>query len=153
MRNKKCSTCKKIKSVKEFGIHNFSKDGLRSRCLQCKRAHQKKTAHALGRRLIGYKKGAQSRGYVFNISRNEFKNITEKQCIYCGKYSNSYNNKPFCGIDRIDPNKGYVKKNVVPCCLICNMMKGTLTYNEFVNHTRDIYDNLKLSKKRGTNEE
>jgi len=49
-------------------------------------------------------------------------------CEYCeGPLpSNGY------GLDRMYPNIGYFKNNVVPCCTICNLSKrDTFTYNEF----------------------
>jgi hypothetical protein len=29
------------------------------------------------------------------------------------------------GIDRVDNSKGYTPENTVPCCKICNKIKGT----------------------------
>ena len=38
------------------------------------------------------------------------------------------------GIDRKDSSIGYVSDNVVPCCEHCNMMKASLSINEFLSH-------------------
>lgn len=45
--------------------------------------------------------------------------------------------------DRVDNDKGYSIKNVVPCCETCNYMKGDLTESFFINHMKRILENLK----------
>ena len=42
------------------------------------------------------------------------------------------------GIDRIDSSKGYVFDNCVPCCKHCNIMKMTMTIDEFINKIKKI---------------
>lgn len=56
--------------------------------------------------------------------------ITEDDYIYAN------------GIDRIDSSKGYNIDNCVPCCKICNTMKHTLNYNEFIEHINKIKNNV-----------
>ena len=45
------------------------------------------------------------------------------------------------GLDRVDNNKGYFEDNVVPCCGVCNKMKGTMKQEEFLNLIFQIYNN------------
>lgn len=45
------------------------------------------------------------------------KNILFKTCTYCGT-------KKYIGCDRIDNNKGHTKDNVIPCCHVCNAVRG-----------------------------
>jgi hypothetical protein len=42
------------------------------------------------------------------------------------------------GIDRVDSSIGYHADNCVPCCTTCNLMKGTRTVSEFIEHVRKI---------------
>lgn len=87
----------------------------------------------------------------FKLDKEQFKEITSKDCHYCGDkpYQLSYNkNKSFCytynGIDRIDNTKGYIIDNILPCCGNCNLMKKDMTYEEFLNYIKKIYKNLNL---------
>lgn len=43
-------------------------------------------------------------------------------------------------IDRVDPTKGYIIDNCVPCCTTCNYMKRILQRDEFLDHVKKIYN-------------
>jgi hypothetical protein len=94
-----------------------------------------------------YKKRAIKTGLEFNISKDEFRQLTQEKCHYCGTKPNniSYRGKRgtyktgkylsqyvYNGLDRIDSSKGYTLDNVVPCCGICNHAKHTMSYEEFI---------------------
>lgn len=77
------------------------------------------------------------------LSFKEFCRIVEPGvCSYCGGPLGLTGH----GIDRLDPNKPYIKKNVVACCGTCNMLKGNHLNPE---ETQLIIDFLK--KFRDTN--
>lgn len=82
--------------------------------------------------LTAYQSGARKRGYDWNLSVDEFTDLTSQDCHYCG-YPPDYGKNTFRynGLDRLDNNKGYNLDNVVPCCWICNKAKGSLSYDEF----------------------
>jgi len=80
-----------------------------------------------------YKRGAADRGYTFNLTKQQFELLINKDCAYCGKAPNKYN-----GVDRVDNSQGYTYENVVPCCSICNLMKRSLTVHGFIQHVRVI---------------
>ncbi len=143
---KRCTLCGKIKPTTKFGVDNKSHDNLRTRCRICTRIQDKNRQHTLSRRFSNYKARAKKDNRIFNINIDKFKNITNKQCEYCGGYSDSDIDEQFCGIDRIDSSMGYVVDNIVPCCYICNMMKASLTYDEFTNHVKKIAHRLKQHK-------
>lgn len=44
-------------------------------------------------------------------------NILFKKCSYCGT-------DKYIGCDRIDNSKGHTKDNVIPCCHVCNTIRG-----------------------------
>jgi hypothetical protein len=81
------------------------------------------------------KTNAIGRNMAFHISFDFFKELVNKQCIYCGeKKENEIN-----GIDRVDSTQGYIESNCVPCCSTCNFMKGELPQQAFLNQITKIY--------------
>jgi len=85
-----------------------------------------------------YNMSAAKRNLQFELDLDTFTEIVNKPCHYC----NTYNEFEVIGIDRIDSFKGYVKGNVLPCCMICNFMKQQLTMREFSVHIEKIYNNF-----------
>lgn len=75
---------------------------------------------------------ARRKGRVWELTRDEFKDIRVKPCYYCGYHNSTV------GIDRVDNNVGYTLDNCVPCCFVCNRMKSILTYDEFIDKCKKI---------------
>lgn len=88
-----------------------------------------------------YKSRAKYTNKKFSLTKEQFKDITSKNCYYCGveplqKAKNSnvadidgiylYN-----GIDRVDSSIGYIFNNCVPSCEICNKAKRDLSLERF----------------------
>lgn len=76
-----------------------------------------------------------------------FNEMLKQTCYYC-------NDNNCISLDRIDSTQGYIISNTVPCCKICNHMKGFLDLETFLVKTNLIsknniyYDNnLKLTSK------
>ena len=97
-----------------------------------------------------YRSRAKQRGLFFDLSESEFRDLTSSSCYYCGinpKRSQSrWNRKKraidyYCynGLDRVDNNVGYTPENVLSCCTECNMMKRTMSIEEFFDQVRKIY--------------
>lgn len=104
----------------------------------------KKSAHV---RYTVYQRNAKNKNRNFDLSEKDFIEMSKLPCVYCGGYSDTYNNEPFNGIDRIDSNLGYSKNNCVPCCATCNRMKMDLDVNDWVGKMKQIisyYDNQSL---------
>lgn len=89
------------------------------------------------------KNDASRAGRVFEITLDEFKEISQQDCHYCGSApSNVLTYKSnagtftrtfvYTGMDRMDNKVGYVRTNVVPCCIICNRAKNSMGYEEFM---------------------
>lgn len=125
-------------------------------CLHC--AYKKRPQSTL--RLTGEErmynlllKRAREKDFKNTINFIEFKKVISMNCRYCNsppkriiwlggrnkvvKRVDVYAN----GIDRVDPLKGYAKKNSVPCCSLCNFAKHGLSELEFKNHVIKIYKN------------
>jgi len=105
---------------------------------------------SMRRTIEGYKRHAKNRGLGYNLTEEQFKEITQKDCYYCGaKPSNirkayGYNGDYiYNGIDRIDNTKDYTVDNVVPCCKICNLAKNNLTLQEFKDWIKKLILNYK----------
>ena len=89
--------------------------------------------------ILGYKRHAIDRGFMWNLTRQEVEIIINSNCYYCGvEPSNTKKTKnslgeglKYNGIDRIDSSKNYEKINVVPACKICNYAKSNLSLQQF----------------------
>lgn len=82
-----------------------------------------------------FKSQARRRGIPFSITELEHFAIAVQQCSYCGgKESTSM----FNGIDRVDNDSDYSLQNLVPCCKMCNFMKGSMGKQQFLQHVNAI---------------
>ncbi len=79
-----------------------------------------------------YRQGAAKRGREFLITFDDFMELWQKPCYYCGTKITSI------GIDRKDNDIGYVTTNIVACCKKCNYMKRALSDTEFIEQARVI---------------
>lgn len=90
-----------------------------------------------------YKLSAKQRNLDFNLSAETLFSKVHEPCAYCGKPPSKPHRKCenflYNGLDRVDNSVGYIESNVVPCCYICNKMKGVLTKEKFVEHLIKIY--------------
>jgi len=93
---------------------------------------------ALNRLFSTYKRSAKDRNIRFDLDLDQFATLTSSNCHYCSSTPQSiqkstHNNGDYFynGIDRIDPKRGYIKGNVVPCCKYCNSAKLDRTSEEF----------------------
>ncbi len=111
-------------------------------CIDCKVIKRRATSKATRdkyqyhkqpkQRYATYRRGAERRGYAFELTVEEFTELWNKPCSYC--------NTPISGIgiDRKNNSIGYTIDNTIACCTTCNFMKGKLTHNEFVSKCVEI---------------
>lgn len=130
----------------------------RTQSCGCFNSDQKR-AYAAARRAAGetrgtgfrmfvneYRGGAAQRGHVWALSDDQAADISQKPCDYCGsppqrvyKGHHGYGAEwVYNGLDRVDNARGYEPDNVVPCCTPCNLMKGRLGRDEFLDQSRRI---------------
>jgi len=88
-----------------------------------------------------YKKNAKKRGIDWQLTLNEFLELTQGTCHYCGaKPTNEYigtrlnGSYIYNGIDRKNNDLGYTKENTVSCCKRCNFAKRDASYRDFVDY-------------------
>ena len=79
-----------------------------------------------------YKSKAKTMRRAFDITAEEFADIWQQPCHYCGSDINTI------GLDRVDSTVGYTLSNVVPCCFYCNHMKLDLDLYRFTQHLHNI---------------
>lgn len=155
MKIKKCSKCLEEKSLQKFYYHRTRKHYMSS-CKECNSkscvAYQSKKRNGadLGfifmMRATEIRRRCKSKNIPFDSNLKEvLKDQWEKQngiCFYSGRelnVSNDYHDNPFSvTVDRVKPELGYVKDNIVFCCSIYNRMKQNLSCEEFVNCCKEV---------------
>ena len=99
---------------------------------------------------FSYKEHARKRGIPWEITREEFFECINKECVYCGEQNISYHSAPktspwqddyiYTGIDRIDSSIGYTKENIQPCCKWCNIAKSNRLEIDFLAWAQKVVD-------------
>ena len=102
---------------------------------------KKKPEAAFNNLYMGYRGGARQRAIGFELTKEQFQDIIGRRCTYCGRepFQISWCRKgdgngrfiKYMGIDREDPNRGYIQGNVVPCCVNCNYGKHDMSMREW----------------------
>lgn len=96
-----------------------------------------------------YKFEAKYRKLDFELSLDDFSNMTKQHCFYCGippsqvtKYKQANGQYIYNGVDRVDNTRGYILENCVPCCETCNRAKRMMTVNDFIEWICRVYENF-----------
>ena len=109
-------------------------------CGKCELRILKSIMSPIKQLFNNYKRGAKNRKLQFELTLEEFHQITSKDCVYCksppmsifqkrgGKMMYIYN-----GIDRADNKTGYIKENCFTCCKFCNFAKSSSNLDEFLS--------------------
>lgn len=90
----------------------------------------------------GYRRHARGRGHSFELTVEQFRQITSRDCHYCGsppsnrmRGAKTVRNPVdyiYNGIDRVNNEAGYILSNVVPCCHVCNRAKSDMPHSDFM---------------------
>lgn len=131
-----CPCCKKFVDISFFNKNKRRADGYNEYCNNCLKYDAKK-------RYGHYKSGAKGRNLCFDLTLEEFKDITSQPCTYCGEFSAYFDDVGISGVDRIDSSKGYVINNVIPCCEMCNKMKSNYDVHDWLNKIKTIAERIK----------
>ena len=95
----------------------------------------------------------------FRLSRDEFKELTQQPCFYCGappaavwkqngrKHWSGYVHN---GIDRADNQQGYTIENSAACCSQCNYAKHIMAQQEFFDWIKRVHAHLTAKGVLGT---
>lgn len=91
---------------------------------------------------------AKKRGFSWHLTHEEFDELIRMACYYCGGEpelvkGNTVTVKGvrqhYSGVDRRNNEPYYSKENAVPCCATCNMLKGSLNEEEFIQQIVRIH--------------
>ncbi len=104
---------------------------------------------AFNRLYDSYKRGARIRHYEFKLTKDQFKELCQKDCFYCGSKPIKFKNKSckngsffYNGIDRLNNKIGYIIDNCVPCCKQCNQMKGIISHDQYKEKINTIFNRI-----------
>ena len=117
-----CVSC----HTKEIEVERNRPDRIRNYQAE-KKANLEAAFHALNRRAV-------ERGLTVCITYEQFVDIVNKPCVYCGHYAE----ESVRGVDRIDSTRSYVLENCVSCCGVCNIMKLDHSLQYFTEHVLKI---------------
>ena len=81
-------------------------------------------------RLRSYKARCKKKNIRWALTSKQAFELFQMSCRYCGGEG--------FGIDRVDNTLGYISKNVVPCCSMCNFMKHKISAEAFLGHVARI---------------
>lgn len=137
---------------KKISDHHKGKSYCMQNIINYRKSHTLPKGEAAFNTLFGkYKKQANERGYLFEIEKEDFRNLVKQNCFYCGSepkqfYKSGKHNGIFLynGLDRVENEIGYRLDNVVPCCGKCNLAKRNVSLEDFCNWIQRI--NLNIEK-------
>ena len=131
-------------------------------CLHRESCSQPPGYMAISHLFSRFRANALSREIDFELSRIDFESIVTQDCYFCGDKAVKFN--PYCrkgeavdrkpgrrsqetidrawvlanSIDRLDNAVGYTIANSKPCCVECNMAKGTRSAEKFLAHAKRL---------------
>lgn len=82
-----------------------------------------------------YRRNAKTKNRAFELTKKAYDELINQPCVYCRRDITETNRS---GIDRIDNDLGYVSGNMQPCCSECNVMRGALTVEAFLEKASRI---------------
>ena len=149
----KCS-CGALRRVASYNLRS----GQSKSCGKCGKIRKDANPLEPAKRMYrAMKTGAARRNLSFEITFEQFLELSGKKCNYCGQPPETkfaYTRKRYSqnrdvelklnGLDRVDSNQGYFLQNVVPCCRLCNTMKLDQTLEEFYERVGRIYERAKI---------
>lgn len=98
-----------------------------------------------------YRTRSKTKKLEFSLTFDYFKELVTNNCHYCNLAPNKCRKDRaksrmgisriyFNGIDRLDSSQGYTIENTVSCCEDCNKAKRNLSYTQFLNLIKRIYE-------------
>jgi hypothetical protein len=127
------------RKMEKFGDSYWEKNAeqaknLRANNLDKVKEINKKKRENINYSYVTYINDSINKNLIFELTKEEFLEIVKKPCFYC----NTIQDKGFNGIDKKICNNGYIMDNIVSCCKMCNVMKGTLTPEIFFRRIEHI---------------
>lgn len=133
-----CRECKKPKLLKQFSLDRGKHRRICKVCASDAQSKRYAGQGADGRARVLHnwneyferdpiracftlaKSAAKQCGHVWELSLDEYRILRLRLCYYCDGMLPPKGR----GLDRIDNDRGYTSYNVLPCCTICNRVRG-----------------------------
>jgi hypothetical protein len=122
----RCSTCKQWKPYDKFVAKNLTtasgiqKRRFSYRCLHCEALRARAYRRTIKGRFTFAKITARRAKHEFHLTIEQYGDLILQPCHYC-KFTPHENGT---WLDRVDSAGHYTLDNVVPCCGLCNVIKG-----------------------------
>lgn len=141
-----CSTCFKYHPSDHYigektetvarckGCRENGKRADQNRDREHRRLMERECSKKTERRIIRYQKDAREQKLSFELSYEQFCEMTQQVCYYCGIIQE----EGFNGIERKIRNIGFTVDNTVPCCTMCNDLKHALSEDVFLKSVEHI---------------
>jgi hypothetical protein len=102
---------------------------------------------SLNQLFSSYARSARERGHIFELRLEEFRELTQRVCFYCGAepdqaapcVTGTNGAYVYNGVDRINNDVGYIKGNVRACCKRCNVAKADMSESAFFAWVARVY--------------
>lgn len=144
--------CGKMTAVSQAKFRSIKSCG----CLRLERARQSK-ARPVGHSGFvalwnSYKIAARNRGLSFELTQNQFREMVNSDCYYCGLppsavrkdgKQTAHSAFRYTGIDRVNNKDGYTWDNSIPCCKQCNYGKRNSDVSSFYTWIFRVADHLR----------
>jgi len=156
-KTKQCTYCKKNLTLNNFLIvNNKHWKGLKSACRNCGNLEMKinYSKNPIPQILYNAKIRSKYKNIPFEIDTKYLKSIFPKDNIcpalkipfQMGYLNKNKKNKDYSpSLDRIIPEKGYIKGNLVFVCDVVNRIKSNST-TEIIEKTLNFYKKIELTK-------
>jgi acetyl-CoA carboxylase beta subunit len=156
-KTKQCISCKKILNLSNFNKKIGKKwQGLRSKCKDCSNLDMKKnySKNPIPQILSNAKIRSKEKNIFFDIDTEYLKSIFPKdnmcpvlnipfQMGYLNENKKNRDQSP--SLDRIVPEKGYVKGNLVFVCDLVNRVKSNSSM-EILEKVLNFYKKIELTR-------
>lgn len=113
---------------------------------------------AFNRLFDSYQRGARRRNYAWELTKEEFRDLTKQPCYYCGRQPSNVakghgraKDYIYSGIDRLMNTKGYNQSNCQACCIECNDAKKARNIDEFLAWIERVYNYSIADRKKSNN--
>lgn len=166
---KKCFKCKESKLIEEFSKNRSTFDGYQKCCKECfsnyesvKKGYIKKSYNLkndlkiyLRNKTSGLERKCKVKNLDFDLTKEFIYELYLSQngnCYYTGleiKHNIGCHQYDSISVERLDPNIGYIKSNVVLAAFAINSFKGMMTETEFKNYLTIIIPKLIEYKNNG----
>lgn len=159
---KKCFKCKEVKLVEEFSKNKSNFDGFQKVCKECfsnyecvKKNYTKKNykyknslEEYFNYKLSNLKKKCELQNVPFDLEKGdliEIYNLQNGKCYYTDIniiHNSGKVNYNSISVERLTPENGYTKDNIVLCCFSVNSFKGGMNELEFKEYLNLVIPKL-----------